>query len=99
MNEKPLCVRRHGLNVYAVKSQRPACENWYLCDMADEAFPRGRCCCIDFAVRVEAPVCRGEEPERWTCIHLNAVNAELEHARELCAAAGLQFSPNIIPIL
>lgn len=97
-NEKPLSVRRYDQGRYLVRSQRPACQDSYAVDLDDPAFPFGRCCCVDFDIRIEAPIRRGEEPERMNCIHIRAVLSELDHARELCEAAGLQFSASIIPI-
>ncbi len=93
----PLAVRRYGIGTYLVRSQRPACSNCYVVDLGDRRFVRGRCACIDYDVRIEAPIKRGEVPERWTCIHIDAANSELEHARQLCELAGLPFSENIIP--
>lgn len=98
MDAKPLTVRRFDLGRYMVRSERPACEDWYLVSFDEPGFPKGFCDCTDFSVRVAAPVHKGEQPERWTCKHVTAVHAELEHARMLCEMAGLEFSPNIIPI-
>lgn len=97
-DEPPLSVKRYDEGRYLVRSERPACENHYLVDMADRKFPHGRCECTDYNVRVEAPLRRHEEPERLTCKHIDSVNATLAHAQQLCEAAGIAFHPRIIPL-
>lgn len=97
-NEPPLAVRRYEPGRFLVRSERPRCSNWYLVDRTEPEFPEGHCTCIDFATRIEPYLCRGEEPPlRESCKHTRKVEAELQHARSLCEAAGLPFSENIIP--
>ena len=100
MHEPPLCVRRYDApGRYLVRSERPTCPDWYLVELDDKSFPHGRCCCIDFDIRIEAPIRRGEEPPRATCKHLRKVRAELEHVAELCAELSIPPNPNMIPQL
>lgn len=96
-DEPPLHVTRYDRAArYLVRSQRCGIGH-YMVDLGDPAFPKGRCSCTDFDVRIEFPLKNELEPERLTCVHINAVNALLEHARMLCEAAGIPFSPLIIP--
>lgn len=97
MNEKPLHVTRYDGGRWLVRSERKADEH-YLVETGDPAYPLGRCCCDDYNIRIEAPLRRGEEPERDTCKHVDAVCAEIHYARELCEAAGMPFNIAIIPI-
>lgn len=98
-NSSPLTVRRHERGRFLVKSQRLGSETLYLVEIDDPRFPQGRCGCPDFQIRVESYLLRGEEPEKNNCKHCAAVFAIIEHARNLCAAAGLPYSENIIPKL
>lgn len=97
--EPPLAVRRYNAGRYLVRSEQPGSSNWYLVDLTDPQFPRGRCSCVDYDIRIESKLKRYEEPERKSCKHVRRVLAELDHARTLCEAAGIPFSEKIIPTL
>ncbi len=57
-------------------------------DFTEARFPHGHCKCVDFSVRIEHPIDQGLEPERWTCVHIDRVRSQLEHAATLCELAG-----------
>lgn len=93
----PLKVLRYDRGRFLVRSQRPHCSNWYVVELRDPDFPMGRCCCIGYDVYVEARLNREMRPAMPSCIHIKAVRAELDRARTLCEAAGLEFMECIIP--
>lgn len=97
--EPPLSVRRHDPGSYLVRSQRPACEDWYLVQLTEPGFPHGHCSCQQFQFRIEPFVCRNLPPE-WgvECIHIRAVRSEIEHVATLCAAAGIETDLRLIPL-
>lgn len=95
--EPPLNVTRFdGDWRFLVRSQvRP--DVHYLVELDDPAFPNGRCGCEQFWYRVEPKLVRGLTPVQSECKHCRVVASKLEHAMILCEAAGLDFSPRIIP--
>lgn len=94
-DDPPLAVHRYN-DCYIVRSQRPSIGH-YLVDLNDPLFPHGRCDCIDNTVRIQFPRRNDMKPVRDTCIHIRSVTATLQHARTLCAVAGLEFNERIIP--
>lgn len=99
-DEPPLCVRRYdGPGRFLVRSEQPGSEQWYLCDLSEPAFPNGKCTCTHYAVRIEHPMSHDEKPIESQCKHLRRCRAELQHAEDLCALAGIPFDPRIIPTL
>lgn len=99
--EPPLHVTRYDApGRYLVRSEDPRkVDCHYGVDLVDPKFPRGRCSCDDYDYRLEPKIRRKRRPLRWTCKHIKAVLAELDHVRGLCVDAGLPFSPQIIPSL
>lgn len=87
-HEPPLHVTRLERGRYLVRSQRPQIIEPYLVDFTESGFPHGHCKCIDFRVRIEHPIDSGDEPPRWTCIHIERVRSQLAHAADLCELAG-----------
>ena len=71
---RPLAVEKCGpgkdLSFYVWSETRP--ETVYVVELDNRQFPRGRCSCDDFQIRVEPFVRRGEIPERWVCKHIEA---------------------------
>ncbi len=74
----PLGVRRYGRETFLVRSEVPARDHCYLVELPNPEHPFGQCDCKDHAIRITAPLNRGEEPERWTCKHQRRVLAILE---------------------
>lgn len=91
-------MRRIGLGVFIVKSQRRQCPDWHTVSLSEPDFPHGQCSCQHFWYRIEPDLVRHLPPEwGYECIHIARVKAELDSARELCEIAGLEFSEAIIP--
>lgn len=68
----------------------------YLVDLTDPDYPGGRCDCIDFRIRIEAPTDAGTTPERLTCIHIRDAIAYLRNKLNE-AAAGVHASGESVP--
>lgn len=94
----PLLVTRYDAGRYLVRSEARE-DQWYLVDLDDPAFPRGICDCDDASYRITPKIIRGQRPIRGRCKHCRAAAAELAHGENLCEAAGIEFSPRIIPTL
>lgn len=94
----PLSVRRYGIGVFLVRSQRKSCEDWYLATFEEEGFPKGICACRHFEHRIEPKVRRGIRPRKPTCLHLDALARELAKAKRLCRRASLPFHERLIPM-
>lgn len=98
MNELPLCVRRIGIGVFIVKSQRRFRDEWHTVSLNEPDFPHGQCSCYHFWYRIEPDLVRHLPPEYgYECLHIVRVKAELDSARELCALAEIEFNEAIIP--
>lgn len=99
-DEPPLHVTRiaNEPGRYRVRSQRRGIGH-HVVDFTDPEWPLGLCRCEDHVIRIQFPLKNDLEPEKLTCVHINAVNATIAHGRLLCEAAEIPFHINIIPEL
>lgn len=97
-SEPPLCVRRYdGPGRFLVNSERPHCETRYLCELGNPEFPKGKCECDDWKIRIGSYLARGEEPEKEQCKHILRILAQIQHVATVCALAGIPYDERLIP--